>query len=206
MKKIIYLIIPALVIIVLLLIIVITPNKEKSNFQPENPFLGDAPVYYNSNRVSYNNTNSGLSANTVQSAIEELYNGIVGDCYVGYTKGDATSTEYRCNKNSSAASVQTDFNANNVKYNNSSGVIANNIQAAIDEIASYASYCADGYYKTNETSTSYDCYTMCHDMVEKNVTYGSYKSCTASCPTTTGRQYRDVYHHMYSSYDEDYYC
>lgn len=43
-------------------------------------------------------------------------------------------------------------------------------------------------------------------MVEKNVTYGSYKSCTASCPTTSGRQYRDVYHHMYSSYDENYFC
>lgn len=144
------------------LIIIIKPNKELQGHNgslnyDEDYRLADAPIYYNSNRVAYNNSNSGMSSNTVQNAIDELYAGVVGDCYVGYTKGTTTSSSYTCNKNAAASSSQTDFNSLNVKYDNSNGVTANNIQAAIDELASHVSWCNTNYEKDNETNNSYDC-------------------------------------------------
>ena len=159
MKKKLYIIIPIVLILILLVVFIVPKNGLNYNkpHNDEDSILADAPIYFSSSRVAYDNTNSGISSNTIQSAIDEVYQGIIGDCYVGYTKGTTTSTQYTCNKNSAAASSQTDFSGSSVKYDNSSGLEANNIQSAIDEIITHINYCNDNYSKQNETSNSYEC-------------------------------------------------
>ena len=152
-----------ILIVSLVLLLLLTP---KNSSLKKNPFslnfdedlkLADSNIYYNSNRVAYNNTSSGMSSNTIQDAIDELYAGVMGDCYVGYTKGTTTSSQYTCNKKPAASSTITDFNGSDVSYDNSNGITANNIQAAIDELASHVSWCNTNYEKENVTSNSYDC-------------------------------------------------
>ena len=46
-------------------------DVEKNSGEETN--LGDAAVYFDSANVSYNNSNSGLTSNRVQNAIDELY-------------------------------------------------------------------------------------------------------------------------------------
>lgn len=72
-----YVIIPVLLIVSIIeLILLIKPNKQlksntiKPNYDEEIK-LGD--ILFDSDYVSYDNTNSGLSSTTVQDAIDELY-------------------------------------------------------------------------------------------------------------------------------------
>ena len=156
MKKNLYLIIPAIIIGVLSIVILLIPNKRLDD--NSNNMFGDTNTYFNSNNVSYDNTSSILISSNIQDAIEEVYQGILSDCYIGYSKGNILSTSYTCTKdNSSKTSSQTDFIGSNVSYDNSSGLMSNNLQGAIDELLSHASYCNIDYHKENETSNSYDC-------------------------------------------------
>ena len=113
---------------------------------------------FNSNVVSYSNSNSGMSTKNVQSSIDELYEAIMGDCYVGYTKGTTTSTSYVCNKKTQEADGTNAFDSNYVKYDNSNNSLTStNVQSVIDEIALHIDHCKEHYHIENETSSSYDC-------------------------------------------------
>ena len=62
-----------LVISVIEFILLIKPNKELTSVNNEEEIkLADAPVYFSSNNVHYDNSN-GLTSSNVQDAIEELY-------------------------------------------------------------------------------------------------------------------------------------
>ena len=47
--------------------------KNTSEKAEEETNLGDATIYFNSANVNYNNSNSGLTSNRVQNAVDELY-------------------------------------------------------------------------------------------------------------------------------------
>ena len=167
--KIVYIIIPVLIVIsvVGLILLLNTNNHElKSNSNSEiktnepnydeEVALGD--ILFNSNQVAYSGSSSGISANTVKNAIDELYYAINNGCQVGYTKGIVTQTSYVCDKRSTPSNVTTIFDSMNVKYDNSSsGLTSTNVKATIDELASHVSDCAGGYHKDNTTSSSYNC-------------------------------------------------
>ena len=158
MKNKLKIIVPLVFICVILLVLFLSiSNKTIKEEFDNNSSFGDTSNYFNSNRVFYNNTETGISSNNLQNAIEEVYQGIIGDCYVGYTKGITTTMQYTCDKNTPSQSSQTDFDSENVKYNNSSGLVANDLQGAIDEIIAHVNYCNNNYHKDNETSSSYDC-------------------------------------------------
>ena len=154
--------IPILVILIVVIVLLLISNNIKLNGNQSDPNydedmkLADLQIYYNSSRVAYDNSNSGMSSNTIQDAIDELYASLSDGCYVGYTKSELSSTQYTCNKRA-ASSSQTDFIGLNVKYDNLSGLNANNIQSAIDELIGYVNWCNDGYEKDNITSNGYDC-------------------------------------------------
>ena len=153
--------------------------------------LNDTSFLFNSNRVSFGDSNSGISGNTVQSAIEEIYQSIQDGCFVGYTKGTSTSTTYKCNKKSAPGSVTTDFDSNYVKYDNSgNGLTSTTVKAALGDLASHVAECKQYFHKENETSSGYDCvgdeYTATF-YYQSNTTSGSttVTNVTASCNSTS---------------------
>ena len=120
-------------------------NKIKLLSYNETSFLFDSSV------VSYSNSNSSLSTNNVQTSIDELYEAIMGDCYVGYTKGTTTATNYTCNKKTPASSGTSEFDSGYVKYDNSNNsLVSTTVQTAIDELTTHISYCNVNYHKAND--------------------------------------------------------
>ena len=113
---------------------------------------------FNSNAVSYDNGTTGLKSRNVQNAIDELYSSVLNGCKPGYSKGEDNGTVYVCNKESSNAAGTTEFDSNNVRYNNNNkGLTATTVQGAISELAGLIGYCKNNYSKQNETSSSYEC-------------------------------------------------
>ena len=206
-----------LVIFLVLLFEVIIPNKGKKlsdnnvNISNNNDINDSSPAFaeaateeeialgdaisgtlFNSNKVAF--SNSGFASKTVQDAIDELYAGVIGDCFVGYTKGTTTSTQYTCNKNAANTTPSTDYDGANVKYDNSNGVTANKVQEAIVELSGLVNYCGVHYNKSNATSSSYDCVLESHTVSyncttnggtgsidNKSVYYGNAVDLTPTC-------------------------
>ena len=159
-----YLIPIVVFLVVTLIFVLVKSNNYKSTTNLDNIYdideqlFGDTGILFNSNQVAYSGSSSGVSANIVQNAIDELYYAIINGCQVGYTKGTTNSTSYVCNKRSTPSSVSTVFESINTKYDNSnSGLSSTNVKAAIDELASQVSDCISGYHKDNATSSSYNC-------------------------------------------------
>ena len=118
----------------------------------------ETSILFDSSAVSYSNTNSGMSTTNVQTSIEELYEAIMGDCYVGYTKGTTTATSYTCNKKTPSGSGTIEWDSNYVRFDQSeNSLTSTTVQEAIDELASHIDYCKEHYHVENQTSSSYDC-------------------------------------------------
>ena len=149
------------VFIFILIIMVCLLSKttvKEYNVDSKLKLAGLANYPYESIKVRFNNSNNTLKSRTVKGALDEILSSIGSDCYVGYTKGNATEALYTCTKNSSDSNSTKDLEASEVAYNNStSGLSATTVQAAIQELAAKFSYCKENHTKENVTSTSYDC-------------------------------------------------
>lgn len=90
-------------------------------------------------QINYDNTSSGLSATEVQDAIDELalekkdeYETITYAQWQALTPAQQAAKDYYISDYPSSA-----ITAGNVSYNNSSsGMVANNVQSAVDELKS----------------------------------------------------------------------
>ncbi len=155
-------IINSIIIVVLMYLLSAFYDNKKINNETKYipPKFGDlsSGKYFFARDVNYNNDSGTLKSRTVQNAIDELYAALSSDCFVGYTKGTTTSTQYICNKSTSDSTIMTLFDASDVLYNNShSGLTATNLSTAIYETSQRFNYCIDGYHKDNELSDSYEC-------------------------------------------------
>ena len=156
-KKYLKIIIPVIILVsVVSIILLINSQKEKSRENKRDDLLPDTNILFNSNVVGYNNSSNTISKNDVQDAIDELYEAVTSKCYVGYTKGNVTSSSYTCTKKSKS-SVSTVFDSSNVSYDNSNGISSSNVQGAINDLIDEIGYCDNSYSKQNETSSGYDC-------------------------------------------------
>ncbi len=136
----------------------IMKNKKVLDDNEEMPNFGDigGGILFSGIQVSF--SDSSFNNKNVQDAIEELHTAILTGCYVGYTKGTTTSTQYVCNKGTASAFSTLQFEAADVNYDNtSSGLASTNVSDALIELAGEVSYCSQNFHKDNETSSSYDC-------------------------------------------------
>ena len=193
-KKYLKIITPVFIIIIISLVILLTnTKKETSKNNKKDSILPDTNIIFNSNQVGYDNSNNTVSKNDVQDAIDELYEAVTTKCYIGYTKGNVTSSSYTCTKKTKS-SVSTVFDSINVSYDNSNGISSNNVEGAINDLISEIGYCDTSYIKQNETSSGYNCIDRC-----SSVTYQDGTTCSVECTTETGTYNRIAY----SSYDNE---
>lgn len=154
MKKKLIIVIPLIVICIVGIVLTIKSNNQKGH--DDYTTAGDTNTLINASIVGYN-TNNNID-NNVQTAIDEIYSSVKGVCYLGYTMTDASLETYTCTKKPFSIDNYNYWGGNIIYNNGSSGLVASNVQDALDEITSHLSYCESGYTKQNVTDNSYDCY------------------------------------------------
>ena len=129
---------------------------------------GNQRIQYRNNGIAsgiqYSNTSSGLSADDVQEAIDEVAGKtkVATTNRLGIVKPDGTSISINAQ-----GVLSTSHTASGTSYNNSSsGMVANNVQAAIDELKTMIDNLSTSLGQTYYTKTQVD--NKLDDKMNKN--------------------------------------